>query len=215
MPDSSKLKPKDRILQSAIKLFAARGFSRVGMRDLAEAAQVSLSMINYHFGSKAGVLKAINDFFFSRYIQNAQEILSTDVPIEIRFRRLIDRQVRFFRSNPELMIIALTEFPYTVPDVAAQKAEYASVMIQNFRNELARQLPRCCGGAFPVEIIGPVLLGMMAMHFIIRPVLRGLDTVCLDDAYYERYIEIIKQIFLYGIVGMSEKPLPNSDGGSS
>lgn len=41
-----------RILASAGKLFAARGFSGVSMRELARAAKVNLGAINYHFGGK-------------------------------------------------------------------------------------------------------------------------------------------------------------------
>ena len=202
MCSSQKLKPRERILQSAIKLFAAKGFNRVGMRELAEESQVSLSMVNYHFGNKAGVLKAINDYFFTRYIQNAREILSTEDPIETRFERFIDKQVRFFKSDPELMIIALTEFPYNEPDVATQKAEYITEMIKNFRGELTKQVPQSLDNQFPAEIIGPILMGMMAMHFIMRPVLRGLNSVQLNDDFYERYIQIVKQIFLHGIMAL-------------
>ncbi len=200
MSSTKKLEPKERILQSAIKLFAAKGYNRVGMRELAEESQVGLSMINYHFGSKAGVLKAINNHFFSQYIQNAQEILLTDDPIEVRFENFIDRQVRFFKSDPELVTIALTELPYNEPDVALQKSDYISEMIKNFRGEMTKQLPQKCGGPFPAEIIGPILLGMMAMHFIMRPVLNEMNSVQLNDEFYERYIQIAKQIFLRGIM---------------
>lgn len=200
MNSIKKLEPKERILQSAIKLFAAKGYNRVGMRELAGESQVGLSMINYHFGNKAGVLKAINNHFFSQYIQNAQEILLTEDPIEVRFEKFIDKQIRFFKSDPELVTIALTELPYNEPDVALQKSEYISAMIKNFRGEMTKQLPQKCGGPFPAEIIGPILLGMMAMHFIMRPVLKEVNSVQLNDEFYERYIQTAKQIFLRGIM---------------
>lgn len=41
-----------RILASAGKLFAARGYNGVSMRELAQAAKVNLGAINYHFGGK-------------------------------------------------------------------------------------------------------------------------------------------------------------------
>lgn len=41
-----------RILSSAGKLFAARGYNGVSMRELAQAAKVNLGAINYHFGGK-------------------------------------------------------------------------------------------------------------------------------------------------------------------
>ncbi len=202
MSSTKKIEPKRRILQAAIKLFAAKGYNRVGVRELAETAHVGLSMINYHFGNKAGVLNAINNYFFSQYIENAREILLKEDPIEVRFEKFIDKQVRFFKSDPELVTIALTEFPYNEPDVALQKTEYISEMIKNFQGEMTRQLPQKDGGQFPSEIIGPILLGMMAMHFIMRPVLEGLESVQLNDEFYERHIQIAKQIFLRGIMAL-------------
>jgi len=41
-----------RILSSAGKLFASRGYSGVSMRELAQAAKVNLGAISYHFGGK-------------------------------------------------------------------------------------------------------------------------------------------------------------------
>ena len=46
---------RDRILANAGRLFAARGYSGVSMRDLARAAKVNLGAINYHFGGKAAL----------------------------------------------------------------------------------------------------------------------------------------------------------------
>ncbi len=46
---------RDRILVTAGKLFAARGYSGVSMRDLARVAKVNLGAINYHFGGKAAL----------------------------------------------------------------------------------------------------------------------------------------------------------------
>ena len=202
MDFSQKLESKERIIRSAIKLFADKGYSRVGMRELAKESRVGLSMINYHFGNKAKVLEAINDYFFSQYIQNARAILFTEEPIEVRFEKFIDKQVRFFKSNPELMTIALTEFPYNEPAVAMQKTNYISEMMKNLRGEMTKQLPQKYGGQFPAEIIGPILLGMMAMHFIMRPVLEGLNHVQLNDEFYEHYIQIVTQIFLRGITSL-------------
>ncbi len=55
-----------RILSSAGKLFAARGYSGVSMRELARAAKVNLGAVNYHFGGKGKlyhetVLRLIED----------------------------------------------------------------------------------------------------------------------------------------------------------
>jgi len=47
---------RDRILRSAEKLFAERGYNNVSVRDLAAEADVNIALIGYHFSNKEGLL---------------------------------------------------------------------------------------------------------------------------------------------------------------
>jgi AcrR family transcriptional regulator len=48
-----------RLLQAGLRLFALQGFARTSTRELAEAAQVNIAAISYHFGDKAGLYRAV------------------------------------------------------------------------------------------------------------------------------------------------------------
>jgi AcrR family transcriptional regulator len=50
---------QDRLLQEAARLFAARGFSKVTVRDIALKARANVAAVNYHFGDKAGLYEAV------------------------------------------------------------------------------------------------------------------------------------------------------------
>ncbi len=50
---------KSRLLGVAERLFAEQGFDGVSVRQLTAAAGVNLAAVNYHFGSKEGLLAAI------------------------------------------------------------------------------------------------------------------------------------------------------------
>ncbi|SHJ28174.1 transcriptional regulator, TetR family [Malonomonas rubra DSM 5091] len=50
---------KTRILDAAEQLFARDGYHSTSMRSLTELAQVNLAAVNYHFGSKEGLIKAV------------------------------------------------------------------------------------------------------------------------------------------------------------
>ena len=53
---------REKILHAGEKLFAADGFDRVTLRQIArEADQRNVAAVQYHFGSKAGLLSAIVD----------------------------------------------------------------------------------------------------------------------------------------------------------
>jgi len=51
--------PRGHILEVSIRLFAARGFNAVSVRDVTQAAQVNLAAVTYYFGSKEGLVEAV------------------------------------------------------------------------------------------------------------------------------------------------------------
>jgi AcrR family transcriptional regulator len=61
MTDASPEAPstKARILDAAERLFAARGFDGVSLREITREAKVELALANYHFGPKADLFLAV------------------------------------------------------------------------------------------------------------------------------------------------------------
>ncbi len=50
---------RERLLASAERLFAEKGYNGVSVRDIASDAKVTVGSIRYHFGSKEDLLKAV------------------------------------------------------------------------------------------------------------------------------------------------------------
>lgn len=50
---------RDRVLDAAERLFAERGFEGTSLRAVTQAAGVNLAAVNYHFGSKEGLVAAV------------------------------------------------------------------------------------------------------------------------------------------------------------
>ena len=73
---------RDRIIKTAVVLFAKRGYASIGLRELAEKAEVNLAMVNYFFGGKKKLLMVILDTFFSGYLEILEQELYRDVPFE-------------------------------------------------------------------------------------------------------------------------------------
>jgi AcrR family transcriptional regulator len=51
----------ERIREAALKSFAAYGTSATSLRTVAAAASVSLGLVQHHFATKAGLIKAVDD----------------------------------------------------------------------------------------------------------------------------------------------------------
>ncbi|MCZ4353903.1 TetR/AcrR family transcriptional regulator [Roseovarius aestuarii] len=62
MSDTGQARTKEtrnRIIEGAESLFAHRSYSTVSMREITAEAGVGLAAVNYHFGSKEGLFKAV------------------------------------------------------------------------------------------------------------------------------------------------------------
>jgi len=62
---------RERILETALRLYSERGTARVSMRELAEAAGVTVPGLYYHFASKAELIQAL---YQARGYGNREEV---------------------------------------------------------------------------------------------------------------------------------------------
>jgi AcrR family transcriptional regulator len=58
----------DKILRAATVLFAERGFSETSLRTITGMADVNLAAVNYHFGSKKALIKAVFERFLTPFV---------------------------------------------------------------------------------------------------------------------------------------------------
>ncbi len=64
---------KEKILDAAEKLFSDNGFNGTSLREITSQAEVNLAAVNYHFGSKKELIKAV----MSRYMNELSPRLMT------------------------------------------------------------------------------------------------------------------------------------------
>jgi len=197
-PDS-----KVRILQEAVRLFARQGFARTGMRELASVAGVNLAMINYFFGSKKELLKIILDRFFSQYLEIAQKELCAEVSFDAKMKRFFEAAFHFFAGNREYVLVAIGELPHDDPDITAHRAKWASQMIEVIKKEICMPLAGPSSEMISAAAIGPLITCMMASFFFFAPVMNQVRPSDYDDTFEKRFPDILAQIFLYGVRGLS------------
>ena len=80
---------KTKILDAAEILFADKGFNGTSLREITGQAEVNLAAVNYHFGSKKELIKAV----MSRYMNELSprlELSLNSLCLEERQPTLID-----------------------------------------------------------------------------------------------------------------------------
>ncbi|UCG30449.1 MAG: TetR/AcrR family transcriptional regulator, partial [candidate division WOR-3 bacterium] len=155
---------KQRIFEAALALFARKGYAAVGVREIARKAEVNISMINYYFGEKAGILKAIINECYDRYFKTIKPVGDEDLPIEKHIRKVIHTAVQFFKDNTELVIVAFDIIPLDIPEVMELKIKWVTGIregMANFRKKLGVD-----ARDYLQESVGPTaIIAVILNHF--------------------------------------------------
>ncbi|MGB7055133.1 MAG: TetR family transcriptional regulator [bacterium] len=209
MTDDQHKVAKQRIFESALALFARKGYAGVGVREIAKKAEVNISMINYYFGEKAGILKAIINECYDRYFRTIKPVGDEDLPIEEHVRKMIHTAMMFFKENTELAIVAFDVIPLDIPEVMDLKVKWVSGIregMANFRKKLG------VDASDPLqESVGPTaFVAVILNHFQGKYAVGQYPQFKeyaeqLNDEFYEKYADALADLFLYGCMGTSRK----------
>lgn len=202
MESTKKRTSKDRILKTAVRIFARKGYASTGMRELAESAGVNLAMINYFFGSKKELLKVILETFFTGYLEIIEEELQAPGDFEQKIRRFIHRAIHYISENREYMIVTLSELPHDDPEITEYKAQWARKAMLVVHSEICIPVKQSQGVTLSPAAVGPLLIGMMSSRFLFAPIMERIKPPGYGEDYFEKYPNIIATIFLHGIKGM-------------
>jgi AcrR family transcriptional regulator len=150
---SAATKTRHRILRAAETIFAEKGFRAMTLRDVTREARVNLAAVNYHFGSKINLMRAVIERRFEPInrlrLQQLDDAIvaqgTSPLPLEqifdALFRPLFD-QVETAKGPDRILIQmigrALTEPADFIRDM---HREFFYELTQRFLHELRRTCP--------------------------------------------------------------------------
>jgi TetR/AcrR family transcriptional regulator len=100
---------RQTILAAATREFAARGYAGAGVDRIAREAAVNKAMIYYHFGSKAGLYRAILRGLFEPAGDEARAIVASDRLPEEKLDALVATIAARVFAQPQLPPIMMRE----------------------------------------------------------------------------------------------------------
>jgi AcrR family transcriptional regulator len=202
---------KQRLFDAAVSLFARRGYSAVGVREIAAAAGANLSTISYYYGGKAGLLSAIIDEAYARYRKMLAETGDDSTPPETHVRNMVNGIVRFFRENTELGLVAFDSFPpVDNPETLAVRLKW-SLEIGGLLTGFCRKLG--------LDVDDPMQTGVVlkSLPVTVKTFFEGTYSLersgareqmgplpQFDDEFFERYAEHLTALFMHGVTGMTK-----------
>jgi len=105
---------RDRLLDEAEHLFGERGIAEVSLREITSAADANIASVNYHFGSKDGLVRELfarrmgplNDERLRLFDDMEREAGDQPPPLEAILRAFAGPTLRMARRNPSFMQLA-------------------------------------------------------------------------------------------------------------
>jgi AcrR family transcriptional regulator len=131
---------KQHIIQTAITLFAEKGYEGTSIRDLAKRAKVNVAMVNYYFGSKEKLFEALVATRAS-YIRDLLDEMKKNTAmshfekmeliIQQYVTRILENRAFFQVMQQEMLVTIRPELNRNITDVLLKNIDAIVKIIQS------------------------------------------------------------------------------------
>lgn len=101
LTDHDGVTTEERIRSAALRRFATHGTSSTSLRTVAEAAGVSVGLVQHHFTNKAGLIKAVDDHVMAVVVESIAEPIPP--PPADSIAEMGSRVTRIVAEHPEIV----------------------------------------------------------------------------------------------------------------
>ena len=132
MTDKSKPKNrKDRIMESALRIFAEKGFQNTTIIEISKEAGVSEATVYEYFGTKEDLLFAIPEKITNETLEESSRVIPYIKGVEAKIRAILLFYVQLYQANPHYSALVLLQlmsnkrFRQTPAHAAIRKSSHA------------------------------------------------------------------------------------------
>jgi AcrR family transcriptional regulator len=188
--DQAAADTRGAILAAARGCLLADGYANLSTRRVAEAAEVPLSQIHYHFGSKRQLILAVLDAENERLLERQRQMFDAPEPLWVRWElacdfldadiesgyvRILQEMIAAGWSDPEVAAAVrrmVGEWPRMLGDVARREQERGA--------DLGGFTPEEVGALMGLPFLGAeelILLGITESTLPMRSALRKVGVL--------------------------------------
>jgi AcrR family transcriptional regulator len=101
---------KEKLIETAQKLFEEKGYDGVRMRELSERAGVNKGLLHYYFKSKEAIFHDVFIRKAGKLYLNFESILKRDdIDFEVKIELMVDGYFNLLTKSPKLPLFILSE----------------------------------------------------------------------------------------------------------
>ena len=159
---------REKLLHTALRLFAEKGFERTSIREIAQAAGANVAAIAYYFGDKAGLYRTVFHEPLGDHCPGTIAFAADALPLDARMRRFFDDFLAPLKLGEAVGLVMRLHFREMVEPTGVW-AEAIENEIKPQHAALVRVLQREFGLSRPdadLQRLAFAIVGM-AVHFFV------------------------------------------------
>lgn len=189
MPDEPST--ADKILDAARKVFVRLGPAKARMRDVADEADITQSLLHYYFRTRDDLYEAVFERELKRFIMQQINLLTSDQPLVEKLQTIAHDAIDFHMDNPHLAAFVAFETHYNEENALPVRQIFSEFDLSVLQKQVDAHAD---AQRQPAPDARHVLVNMMSMclfPFIAAPILRSM--MDMDKAAYRTFLEQRKQ----------------------
>jgi AcrR family transcriptional regulator len=208
---------RERLLRSAIQVFAEHGYAGGTIRDICRRAQANLASVHYYFGDKQGLYAAIFEQVSGLFRQRRARYLPAAAPAEARLRVYIQAALEEILGGKgesgdraDLSAIYLAEMAHpteTLDRIVALHIKPNNDELLTIVADLLQVSPK----SLLVTDAAASVSGQILRYFLARPLISRLNPD--HQPLEERIEELVERMWRFSLGGiLALGPLARGDG---
>ncbi|NAW50896.1 TetR family transcriptional regulator [Elizabethkingia argentiflava] len=192
---STEIKKEDTeklIKETAKKLFFGEGHFKATTQEIADAAGVNRTSINYYFRSRDNLFQIVFDEAIDEMHRNYSAILLSDLPFKEKIGCWLDQELATALTHPFLKIYVVTQLTHQCKKMANK--EHLDYVIRVLGKELQEEIKK--GNIKPISPVQFMLnmSSLISFPTCMRPLLQ--ESFQLTDSQFEQILKERKQVIL-------------------
>lgn len=204
-----------KILQAAARLFADQGVGETTLRQITSLANVNLAAVNYHFGSKNGLVLAVAEAYITPLMDNLeamlderQALVEQTISLEDLVEMLMCALLRIDRQSEEAISVfmRLLDLAYM-----RQQDELRAFLAERYGRRLQPFLMHVRADSAPMDdeeffwrlhfLLGAVIFTLSNFHTLARIEQETFDR----EAEIERILHRLVPVLAAGLQARADK----------
>lgn len=206
MNDKSDVNTKQALLNSAIEVFADKGFDAATIRDICSKAKANVAAVNYHYGGKDALYVAVLEEVFPREMPPHTD---SSMPPEERLKRYLSSLAsEIYERNNAIIAQRWSIFLREMAKPSTNLDFLVKRQIQPRANELREIVADILGPDAPDHLLAfscSNIWALMLDHVLTQPILDRLEPKRPDlDISMDAFIDHAVAFSLGGLMAVKQ-----------